>query len=124
MNDAPLHSTSNAIAGSPRGALEALPGILERSWPARRVLCLTIWRGLGRHEICDALEGLVRDVVRELGAERAIRFRVRSWPFFWFPVFFKGARHFPVLQIAGSVYSQGMVPGKEGLKKHTQSLLV
>ncbi len=120
-NEAPLQSTSSALAGSARDIMEPVSGIIEKTWPVRRTLSIAAYRSADRQ---DALVVLVTDVIRELGAERAVRLHVRSWMFWWFVLLLKGVSHPPVLEIDGKVYSQGIVPEREKLKIYLRSLLI
>ena len=125
MKDLPLQSTSNALAGSPSNVMEPVAQILEKSWQARRTIRVVIYRQAGKREKDDLLVALVEGLIRELAAAHAVQLRVPSWPLLWFlPLFlFKGARPPPILEIAGTVYSQGIVPPKEELKNHIRLLL-
>lgn len=127
-------STSDAVASSPSHVFEPVARMIERENPVRRTISITIYRYTGRQGFftipawwckeCDLLVAVVGEAIRELGAEKAVQFRVRPWWLLWFLPLLKGAWHPPILEIAGKVYSQGMVPEKEPLKRYMQSLLI
>ncbi|MDO8558430.1 MAG: hypothetical protein Q7S09_04575 [bacterium] len=120
-NEASLQSTTSAVVGSSGHVMEPVARMIEKTWPARRTLSIIVYRRADRE---DVLADLVAGIIRELGVERAVRFRVRSWIFWWFFPLCKGASRPPILEIDGKVYSQGMVPEKEQLKRYIHSLLV
>lgn len=121
MNNESIQSTT-VVAGSPGGVLEPVAPIWEKRGSVRRVLSIALY--ICKCVKCKETTVVVEDALRELGAEKAIQVLKRSWQLWWFFPLLKGAWHPPILEIAGKVYSEGVVPPKEELKRYIQSLLI
>lgn len=123
-NDPALQSSGEAVAESPGRLLNpALSRALRGAEPARRMVSATIYRK-GGNEQGEQLQKVVREAVAAIGAERAVRITMYRWlPWAVVPMI-KGARRHPILEIAGSVYSEGTVPDIEALKQHLRTLLM
>lgn len=118
----PLQSTTGAIAGTPTDVMEPVSRLIESAGIIKRAGTITVYRTASRES--DMLIALVKEVVLELGAEKAVRLRVRPWRIFWLLAMLKGARRPPVLEINGNIFSQGTVPGREVLKSHLARELI
>jgi hypothetical protein len=77
-------------------------------------------------EECDLTINMVKKVLAELGIGKGDkRVRVTIKPFVEFAVqsLSKGGWHPPVLLINGQIFSQGVVPEREKLAHHLETLL-
>jgi len=120
MQQEPLQSS--AVADTPNNVLEPVSRMIEGRGIVRKQLAIVVYGN--RDEEMDRLMALVKEVVEELGAEAAVRLTARSWKLWQLFQYIKGVTRPPILEIAGVVYSQGVVPEKAPLKNHIRDLLV
>ena len=109
-----LQSAVGVIAGAPADVMEPVSRLMESAGIVRRAGVIIIYRTGGRKS--DALVALVKEIIFELGAEKAVRLRIRPWWLLWCLPALKGARKPPITEINGKIFSQGIVPDKHALK--------
>ena len=110
----PLQSTTGALAGTPTDVMEPVSRLMESAGVVRRAGAITIYRTNSRES--DTLIALVKEVIFELGAEKAVQLRLRAWWLLWCLPMCRGAWKPPILEINGKIFSQGIVPEKQTLK--------
>lgn len=72
-------------------------------------------------EECDLTVRLVQSVLEETG-DRDIRLDVKPWMLYCWKPILRGGWHAPILTINGRVFSQGIVPNRESLRREIQRL--
>ena len=74
-------------------------------------------------EECDLTVRAVQSALAEVDPEGSLSFRAKPWMRHAVPALLKGGWHPPVVVIDGKVYSQGVVPDREGLASRLRDLV-
>ena len=119
--DERILQTTNVLAESATQVLDpVMQAVMNRS--ARRRIPIRIYRK--SDVLSEALCKHIAQLISEMGVEDAVQLEYRPWNMLWFLPLLKGAWHVPILEINGQIYSEGVVPEKDELKRYIQSLLI
>jgi hypothetical protein len=128
-----IQSNSGAATAETASVLEPMRRLMEESGPVRRTVSVDVICGTRKgipgfsRKACSRCEKayvIVKEAVREIGAENAVRARKRiSWTAWLLPQSRSRGTH-PILEINGIVYTKGELPDKKQLKSYLRSLLV
>lgn len=73
------------------------------------------------HEMCEECDITV-EMLKNLAKEYPnIDLKVKQWTRYFYEPLLKGGWHTPIVMINGKIYSQGVVPDHDQIKKHIES---